>query len=581
MHGSCHTEERQMIRLNNVRTGVSRRRRRAVSAGVVALALVAAGCGGDDDSTGTGTTGAAATTEGAGTATTEASASPETSASVGSSETTAPASTESAETPSACRAESLVFAVSAASPTLDPATLNQAASTFIQPAYEPLIRRSPSGDYVPGLAVEWGYVGEGNTEFAITLRDGVTFSDGAGLTAEGVKAHFEYMQTSPVNGQLLAGATFEVNGPLDLTMKLATPNPLLEELLSQDWVIGMVISPDALAAPEQLATSTAGAGQYVLDTGASLSGDTYVYRANPNYYDPAQVHFDTLTVRVITNPNSILNALQSGEVDAALGDFTTAEGARSAGLLVEAQPTVWQGLGLLDRGGTLSAPLGDQRVRQAINYAIDREAITEALYAGDGIASSEVALPGSEDFNEETADMYPYDPDKARALLAEAGYPDGFTLPTISTGFANIGLAGQAIAAQLAEVGITLELDEREINGYVGGVFGAEAPAAVLGLGSPPVYIGATVALMPTSPFNPFKTEDAELMDLYQQAAAAGPDERPAIDQQIVARVQELAWFAPVTFTPVYVYGAPELGGIEMNERNRLQNPVEIFSTEC
>lgn len=103
------------------------------------------------------------------------------------------------------------------------------------------------------------------------------------------------MQTSPVNGQLLAGATFEVNGPLDLTMNLATPNPLLEELLSQDWVIGMVISPDALAAPEQLATSTAGAGQYVLDTGASLSGDTYVYRANPNYYDPAQVHFDTLT----------------------------------------------------------------------------------------------------------------------------------------------------------------------------------------------------------------------------------------------------------------------------------------------
>ncbi len=61
---------------------------------------------------------------------------------------------------------------------------------------------------------------------------------------------------------------------------------------------------------------------------------------------------------------------------------------------------------------------------------------------------------------------------------------------------------------------------------------------------------------------------------LYQTAEAA-------IDQQIVARVQELAWFAPVTYTPVYVFGAPELGGIEMNERNRLQNPVEIFSTEC
>jgi peptide/nickel transport system substrate-binding protein len=575
-----------MKRLNNVRAGVGRRRR-VVSAGVVvALALVASACGGDDDSS--STTGAVATTEGAAAvttdgapdATTAGSATTESSDGSAASDTTAPSSTE-ADSPSACRAESLVFAVSAASTTLDPATLNQASSTFIQPAYEPLIRRNPAGDYVPGLAVEWGYVGEGNTEFAMTLREGVTFSDGSELTAEGVKAHFEYMQTSPVNGQLLTGATFEVTGPLDLTIELASPNPLLEELLTQDWVIGMVISPTALAAPEQLATSTAGAGQYVLDTDATLSGDTYVYRANPNYYDPSQIHFDTMTVRVITNPNSILNALQSGEVDAALGDFTTAEGARSAGLQVVAQPTVWQGLGLLDRAGTLSAPLGDQRVRQAINYAIDREAITDALYAGDGIASSEIALPGSEDFNEETADMYPYDPDKARALLAEAGYPDGFTLKAISTGFANIGLAGQAIAAQLAEVGITLELDEREINGYVTGVFGAEAPAAVLGLGSPPLFISATVALMPTSPFNPFKTEDAELMDLYQQAAAAAPDERAAIDQQIVARVQELAWFAPVTYTPVYVYGAPELGGIEMNERNRLQNPVEIFSTEC
>lgn len=577
MHGRLTPRERQMIRLNNVRAGVGRRRRRVVSAGVVALALVASACGGDDDST--SATGAGATTEDA-TATTAGSATSEATGDTGSSETTTPSSTEGG-TVSACRSDSLVFAVSAASTTLDPATLNQAASTFIQPAYEPLIRRNPAGDYVPGLAVEWGYVGDGNTEFALTLREGVTFSDGAELTAEGVKAHFEYMQASPVNGQLLTGATFEVTGPLELTMKLASPNPLLEELLSQDWVIGMVISPTALAAPEQLATSTAGAGQYVLDTDATLSGDTYVYRANPNYHDPSQVHFDTLTVRVITNPNSILNALQSGEVDAALGDFTTAEGARSAGLQVVAQPTVWQGLGLLDRGGTLSAPLGDQRVRQAINYAIDREAITEALYAGDGVASSQVALPGSEDYNEETADMYAYDPDKARELLAEAGYPDGFALPTISTSFANIGLAGQAIAAQLAEVGITLELDEREINGYVGGVFGAEAPAAVLGLGSPPVYIGATVALMPTSPFNPFKTEDAELMDLYQQAAAAAPEDRVALSQQIVARVQELAWFAPVTFTPVYVFGAPELGGIEVNERNRLQNPVEIFSTEC
>lgn len=538
--------------------------RRARSRGVlvaIALVLAASGCGGGSSS------GDSVVDE----ATTPTSTGP--------TDTATP--TPDSEAPTACRADTFTFALPAASPTLDPASVNQALSTFLQPAYEPLIRRAPSGDYVPGLAVKWGYVGEGNAEFTLTLRDGVTFSDGGELTAEGVKQHLEYMQKSVVNGGLLAGATFEVTGPLDLTMKLANPNPMLEELLSQDWVIGLVISPKALADPAALATSTAGAGAYVLDTDATVSGDTYVYTANPNYFDPTQVYFDTMILKVIANPNSTLNALQTGEIDAAVGDYTTADAARSAGLQVAAQPTVWQGLGLFDRNGTLSAPLADQRVRQAINYAIDREAVTKALYGADGVASSEVALPGSPDHNDESADLYSYDPEKARQLLAEAGYPDGFTLKTVSTPFGNISLAGQAIAAQLEKVGIKLELDEQELNSYVGSVLTGQAPAAVVGLGSPPVYISATVALQPASPFNPFHTEDAQLADLYKSAAAASGDERIAIDREIVARVQELAWFVPVTYTPVYVYAATKFGGIELSERNRLQNPMEIYSTEC
>jgi peptide/nickel transport system substrate-binding protein len=478
-------------------------------------------------------------------------------------------------------ADSLTFATTTASPTLDPATINQAASLFLQPAYEPLIRRNPQGDYVPGLATKWGYVGEGNREFRLVLREGVTFSDGAKLTAEGVKKHFEYVQKSPVNGVQLAGMTFEVDGLLELTIKMQVPNPILDELLSQDWVIGMVTSPKALNNPDQLGTSTAGAGEYILDEEQTVAGDRYVYSANPDYYDSDAVHFKTLTIRVIGNNNSILSAMKTGEVDAALGDFTTAQGARSAGLQVVAQPTVWQGLGLLDRAGSVSKPLGDVRVRQAINYAIDREAVSEALYAGDGVPSSEIALPGSEDYSEDTADLYTYDPEKARQLLAEAGYADGFTIAAASTSFANIGLAGQAIAAQLEKVGITLELKEKDVNAYFQDVITAATPAAVVGLGSPPMHISAGVELLPTGPFNPFKTENEELANLYAEAAAAEPEERADLNQQITALVQEEAWFAPVTYTPVYIYGSQDLGGLIVNEKNRLLNPVEIFSTKC
>jgi peptide/nickel transport system substrate-binding protein len=119
------------------------------------------------------------------------------------------------------------------------------------------------------------------------------------------------------------------------------------------------------------------------------------------------------------------------------------------------------------------------------------------------------------------------------------------------------------------------------VTAYIESVFGATTPAAVMGLGSPPVHISATIALMPTGPFNPFKTEDPELLAMYGEAAAADEAERVELNRQIVARVQEQAWFAPVTYTPVYVYGASQLGGLVVNEDYRLLDPVEIFSTEC
>ena len=480
-------------------------------------------------------------------------------------------------------ADGLTFAVSAATPTLEPGLVNQALSTFLQPAYEPLIRRTPDGEYAEGLAVDWGYVGEGNTQFELELREGVTFSDGAELTADGVVSHFEYLQgTGAGQSSLLAGMTFEATGPLTVLMTMESPNPILEELLSQDWVIGLVVSPDALADPTALGTTTAGAGQYVLDTDRTIAGDRYVYTANPDYYDPEQVHFEEMTIQVVANPSSVVGAMQTGEIDVANGDFTTAQQARDAGLQVAAQPTVWQGLGLFDREGTLAEPLADQRVRQAINYAIDREAVAEALYAGDGVPSSQIALPGSVDHNDATADRYAHDPERARELLAEAGYADGVELTGISTGFANIGLAGQAIASQLADVGISLTLDEVEVNTYIEQLSTGQAAVAAVGLGSPPIHISATLALLPGGPFNPFQTADAQLMEWYTEAAATSdPQQRAEINQQIVAEVQEQAWFAPVVYTPVYYYAQSALGGLEVSPANPLVNPVEIFVASC
>ena len=101
-----------------------------------------------------------------------------------------------------------------------------------------------------------------------------------------------------------------------------------------------------------------------------------------------------MTLRVIANPSSMIQSMRSGQIQAALGDPTTLSAAKSAGLNVIAPPQAMSGLNLLDRSGTISKPVGDVRVRQALNYAVDRKAIAKALYGDEALALSQYSLTG-------------------------------------------------------------------------------------------------------------------------------------------------------------------------------------------
>ncbi|MDR2378816.1 MAG: ABC transporter substrate-binding protein, partial [Bifidobacteriaceae bacterium] len=315
--------------------------------------------------------------------------------------------------------------------TLDPALINQAAQWYTDLAYAPLIQTSSDGTTRPSLATEWGYVGEGNTTFELKLRPDVKFSDGGELTAQGVVDHLTYVKNA--GGQMAASlATFETieaTEPLTVRVTLSQPNPELIYLFAQSGVgITQVISPDGLADTDKLGSETHGAGPYVLDAGATITGDSYVYLPNPNYWDPDNIHWAKVTIKVIPNINSVLSALRSGQADFAQGDFTTAAAAKEAGLTTHFVPPVFLGLALTDRDGVMAPALGDIRVRQAINYALDRQAITQALLGATGIPTTQTV--NGVGFVPELDDYYPYDPDKARALLAEAGHADGLQIST-------------------------------------------------------------------------------------------------------------------------------------------------------
>ncbi len=454
---------------------------------------------------------------------------------------------------------------------LNPGTVDNAFVTFTLLSYESLIYRDAKGTLQPALAQQWE-LKDGNTTMDITLRPGVKFSDGAAVTADAVKNSLLYMKSAKSNqAQYLSTVgSIDVAGAEHLTIHLTAPNPELPQMLSQNYGIGQVISPKGLAHADDLTVSkpSAGAGPYVFDPAQSVAGDHYTYTANPDYYDKAaKQHFKKVVVKIMANPQAALNALKTKQVQVSVGDFTTAKQAKSSGLAVSWVPDVWVGLNLIDRAGQVSKPLADTRVRQAINYAIDRQSLVSALLGEYGVATTQPSVQGMDGYSEAAAGRYPYDPDKARSLLAEAGYGGGFDLPVLSVHFAGIDTMTEALVPQLAKIGIRLKPEYKsDAQSYIGGATDRTWPAVAVGFGSLPMHVmGQSLFLPQARVFNGFGTDSPELRKLYDDAAKAAPAERTQLNKRMEDWLVDNAWFAPVAFTPVFYYAQPNIGGVEVS----------------
>jgi peptide/nickel transport system substrate-binding protein len=443
---------------------------------------------------------------------------------------------------------------------LDPAKAGGESQLFLQPAYDPLIYRAADGSYQPRLATAWRYLGTGNTAFELTLRDGVTFADGSPLTADALKASIEHFRRSA--GQAAAFlapiATMTTQGPLGLRFTLNQPHPLLPSLFTQDFLAGDVVGPAGVAAPAELATRTFGAGPYVLLPGETVANDHYAFGPNPKYWNPAGRFYDRITVKVLPNENTALAALKTAQVDVVGGSYAIADGAKSAGFKVAASPAIVMGLQLNDRAGTLCPPLADVRVRQALNYAVDRGKITSALLGEYGIPVDQPSAPGEDGYTEQP--FYTHDPAKARRLLADAGQGAGFDLPVVIPSTpAFPGDMAQAIASDLKQVGVSLRITAKDPASANTAL--TQYPASSMGWGVLPAYfMGRGLWLRDAIGMNPFHSSDPELESLDQRAAAADEHARPALDRQIVRRVVELGWFLPVCLSPGMLFHRDTVG---------------------
>jgi peptide/nickel transport system substrate-binding protein len=454
------------------------------------------------------------------------------------------------------------------SPALGP--VDESGVVFIYLAYGALIYLTQDGTFVPDLATKWGYVpGSGNKEFDITLRAGLKFTDGTAVTPQAVANSLEYFKNAhgPQAYALAAMTSAEPTGPLSLRLTFAVPTPDLPYLFSQSQDTGAIIGPKGLADPASLAAQSDGAGPYAIKASDIIPNNQYTYTANPGYWNQAALHYHQIVVKSIDDQNTIMSSLQSGQLDASLHDVSAASAAagRAAGLTTVSTPYAIAGLVLADRAGTMS-PLGNLKVREAINDAVDRQSYAGLISGPSGIPTDQVSIPGAVGYSASAAQVYSYNIAKAKELLAQAGYPHGFTLPVldVQSNDPNSTIA-QALASSLSAIGIKVSLTvEPTFGQFIPAAMSKKYPAIVVPIPFDGAGFYYAMRLALSSPiWNPFGTTDPALTSLLGQAAAAQtPAQEAPFFDQVSARLTQLAWFVPVVTQNFTFLVSPKVSGV-------------------
>ncbi len=427
----------------------------------------------------------------------------------------------------------------------DPGELDTGWQVYYwQPVYDTLLNYTPDGQIEANLATAWEY-NDDNTVLTLTLRDDVTFTDGERFTADAVKANIEHLQQgSGVSVYMVGGVTdVVVKDEQTVEIHLDAPDPAFTYYLC--LVAGAMASPAALGT-EGIAAEPVGSGPYVLDTDATITGSEYVFERNEDYWNEDAFPFDRVVVKAMEDLTARVNALKSGQVNAATADTTVLQEAEASNLQIGRNPISWRGLVLFDREGEMVPALADVRVRQALNHAIDADALLENIYGGAGVRSTQIFNQKSTAFVEDLDAAYPYDPDRAKQLLAEAGYVDGFelTIPEFPG-----DVSAPVITQQLAEIGVKVNWDKVPVEDIVGKLMGGEFAVASFGSSSGHPWRDIQKMISVSGAWNPMKTQTPELDALLEKIQYSTGAEQDAAYKAVSKYLVDNAWFAVHMFT--------------------------------
>ncbi|MGP4072530.1 ABC transporter substrate-binding protein [Piscibacillus sp. B03] len=490
----------------------------------------------------------------------------------------------------------LVFARGGDSESLDFASTTDGESSRVtKQIYESLLDfDKESFDIVPGLAHDWDVNDEG-TEYTFYLEEGVKFHDGTDFNADAVKTNFERW-ADPEHEFAFADADY-VYAMYGIMFggKKGDESHVIEDIEVVDdhtvtfhlkrplgyFLQNMAMSYFAITSPAALEEHGAEINENPVGTGpfkfVSWDRDqSIVLEKNEEYWKEGLPKLDRVIFEVIPENSSRLMALRSGDID--IMDGLNPDDAAG----VESDPEIDLYTRAANNFGYLGmnvekAPLDDKLVRQAINYAVDREAIAEALYAGYATPGVNPLPPGYLGYNDEL-EGYEYDPDKAMELLEEAGYGDGveielWTMPVARPYMPDPETVADIIRNNLEQVGITAEIVREEWAPYLQKTADGEQQLFMLGWsgtnGDPDYFLGSLLHSDGIGGSNYTRFSNEEVDELIDQAKVeTDQDTRAELYKEAQAIIHEEA---PMV---VLVHSEPVLAA-----SSRVQNYVPHPST--
>ncbi|MHA7178169.1 ABC transporter substrate-binding protein [Arthrobacter sp. Sr24] len=439
--------------------------------------------------------------------------------------------------------QSLKIGLSADVADLKPARDQGAAAMMLDTLiHRGLLAYDKDGNVVPALAESFEQLDD--TSYKFVLRPNLTFQDGSALTSANVKKSLEYLATAESGSKIYSAIkeldSVETPDELTAVVKLKSKNVALPEYLADTTA---AILPDQ--AFEAEGTSWIGAGPFSLEK--TDKGIAFSLVKNEQFYDASNVDLTAIDLTIYADGAARSNALIAGDVDlidfVPWEDFSRVESTPGLVLDSTSGPFMYVHFNVTD------GPFADDRVRQAVALTVNRENVASAAFSGQAAIIAGAPIPESSSFfNKELANGWTTDVDKAKSLLAEAGYADGFkaTLLT-SSQYAFHQDSALSVQADLAKVGITVDLDSPDWATRQEKALAGEYDLAIAGSAgvvNDPSFLSNFVT-GPAANNRSFGFDDPELNSLLTDGlGAANESERKEAYDKVQKRILETVPFA-------------------------------------